>query len=370
MFEINSKYELDHEYSRKFTVEKGSVDVMQVGVRPDDDINDIIVYYRVPQVSNRGLVLITNMKTNTGVETYYFQPEQLEISGNMQEQFIMEFGKDEDYLLFGGKANYLRGTGDQLTIIVDWTKKDAYFGFFMVWTPEDHCLTSDDRIVMDYGPDFGILYPEIDKVEYLRLKTVESALRKPDEQLTTVDMDDEDYEDILKDKLRIDDGEGFDVEYQDWDVPFGKSDTGTSMIIEIDGKDWLRKYSRSNNAEFTSITRSGNIGVTLYGVLSLINIAMATVVWFFFLGEEYTCGDEDAESSFCLYSDDLWWYAWFAAFLVALIVWAPVAIMWPVAYIGSTDVLMTLRVFCYLSMSGPYGLTEGVMVVMILAFLV
>ena len=88
MFEINSKYELDHEYSRKFTVEKGSVDIMQVGVRPDDDINDIIVYYRVPQVSNRGLVLITNMKTNVGVETYYFQPEQIEISGNQQEQFI------------------------------------------------------------------------------------------------------------------------------------------------------------------------------------------------------------------------------------------------------------------------------------------
>ena len=72
MFEMNSNYELDHEYSRKFTELDGAVDVMRVGVRPDDDISDIIVYYRVPQVSNRGMVLITNMKTNTGVETYYF----------------------------------------------------------------------------------------------------------------------------------------------------------------------------------------------------------------------------------------------------------------------------------------------------------
>ena len=33
----------------------------------------------------------------------------------------MEFAQDEDYLLFGGKANYFRGTGTQLSIIVDWT---------------------------------------------------------------------------------------------------------------------------------------------------------------------------------------------------------------------------------------------------------
>ena len=68
----------------------------------------------------------------------------------------MEFDTDEDYLLFGGKANYMRGTGDQLSIIIDWTGKDAFFGFFMVWTPDDHCLTSDDRLVLDYGPEYPI----------------------------------------------------------------------------------------------------------------------------------------------------------------------------------------------------------------------
>ena len=72
MFEMNNKYELEHEYSRKLTELTGEVDVMQVGSRPDTDVNEIVVYYRVPEVSNRGMVLITNMKTNTGVETYYF----------------------------------------------------------------------------------------------------------------------------------------------------------------------------------------------------------------------------------------------------------------------------------------------------------
>ena len=96
----------------------------------------------------------------------------------------MEFRQDEDYLMFGGKANYLRGTGDQLTIIVDWTGKEAYFGFFMVWTAEDHCLTSDDRIVMDYGPNFPIYYEELEQVNYLRMKTVEGVAYAPDELLS------------------------------------------------------------------------------------------------------------------------------------------------------------------------------------------
>lgn len=67
MFEMKSNYELDHEYSRKFTELTGAVDVMQVGTRPDDDVNDIIVYYRVPSVSNRGMVMITNMKDSIEV---------------------------------------------------------------------------------------------------------------------------------------------------------------------------------------------------------------------------------------------------------------------------------------------------------------
>jgi len=85
---------------------------MSVGSQPDEDVNDIVVYYRVPSISNRGKVLITNMKDNTGVTTYYFQPEQLEISGNYQDVQLLDFAQDDDYLLFAGKANYLRGTGD------------------------------------------------------------------------------------------------------------------------------------------------------------------------------------------------------------------------------------------------------------------
>lgn len=369
MFEINEDYSLEHEFSRKFTELKGAVDIMRVGVQPDEDIHDIIVYYRVPEESNRGQVLITNMKDSEGVTTYYFQPDQVEISGVQQEQYLMEFRQDEDYLLFAGKANYFRGTGDQLSIIVDWTQKDAYFGFFMVWTSEDHCLTPDDRIVMDYGPNFPTNYPAIEKVNYLRLKEARIPKTTMDELLETVDMDDEDYEDILADKIReSDDDEGFIVEYQDWSVPFGSSEIGTSMIIEIDGKDWLKKYTSSNNADFTAISRTGNVGLTMYGVLALVNIVLCILVWFYFLGAEYACGDNN--ESFCLYSDDLWWFTWLSAFIVHLGLWAPVAVMWPIVYIGSLTPLSFLRAFCYITLAGPFGLYPGVIIAMVFAFLV
>ena len=81
MFEIDSKYELEHEYSRQLKELEGAVDILGVGSRPDVDVNEMVVYYRVPEVSNRGKVLITNMKDNIGGFTYYFQPEQIEISG-------------------------------------------------------------------------------------------------------------------------------------------------------------------------------------------------------------------------------------------------------------------------------------------------
>lgn len=83
MFEQDSDYTLEHEFSRKLTDIGGSVEIIGVGSRPDTDVNDIIVYYRVPTVSNRGKVLITNMKENDGVTTYYFQPEPVELQGNM-----------------------------------------------------------------------------------------------------------------------------------------------------------------------------------------------------------------------------------------------------------------------------------------------
>merc|ERR1712110_37027 len=139
-------------------------------------------------------------------------------------------------------------------------------------------------------------------------------------------------------------------------------------IIEIDGDDWIRKYGKGNNADFQAIARSGNIGLTMYGVVALINIILCPLVWFFFLGKEYACGDNN--ESFCLYSDDLWWYAWFSAFVVHLFLWSPVAVMWPVAYIGSLKPVMFLRVFVYMSLAGPFGLYEGVFVVLLLAFIV
>ena len=113
--------------------------------------------------------------------------------------------------MYAGKANYLRGTGDALQIIVDWTNKNAYFGYFMVFTFEDHCLTTDDRLVLNYGPTYPTYYDTIDQVNYLRLKTADDlATYAPTEVLSQVNMDDEDYDDILKDKLRIDDV-GFDL---------------------------------------------------------------------------------------------------------------------------------------------------------------
>ena len=148
-------------------------------------------------------------------------------------------------------------------------------------------------------------------------------------------------------------------------MPFGSDDTGTSWILEIDGDDWLRKYSSGYNSEFTAISRSGNLGISMFGVVGVINVVLCTLIWFYYLGKEYDCGN-----SFCLYSNDFWWYTWFSLFVVHLFLWAPVTIMWPVAYIGSLTPLMFLRVFCYLTLAGPYGLYEGVLVAALLAFIV
>jgi len=110
----------------------------------------------------------------------------------------------------------------------------------------------------------------------------------------------------------------------------------------------------------------------MFGVISLINIIGATAVWFLFLGKKYECGaaSASADVTYCHYSDDLFYYTWMSVFIVHLFLWAPVAIMWPITYIGSLTPLMFLRAFCYISMAGPYGLYEGAMVAMVLAFIV
>ena len=173
---------------------------------------------------------------------------------------MLEFAQDRtdvDYLLFAGKANYMRGMGDQLNVIIDWTNKDYFFGFFMVWTSENHCLTAEDRVSMDYGPFFPEYYGVIEKVNYLKLLELKESARAPDVLLTEVDMDDEDYDDILRGKLAVDDV-GFDLEYQNWDQPpddlteeeIEDGGNGTGWIWEIDGDDWLRKYARGNNADW------------------------------------------------------------------------------------------------------------------------
>jgi len=380
MWEMSSNYKLTHEKSRKLTALDDNIEIFGVGADPDDDIHKVIVYYRQPSVSQRGKVMITDMKDNTGVTTYDVMPDQVELSGNQQYTILNEFRQigygDDQYLFYGGKANYLRGSGDALQIIVDWTNKNAYFGYFMAYTFEDHCLTQDDRLVVDYGPTYPTYYDEIGEINYLRVKTAGPETYAPASLLTKVDMDDEDYEDILKDKLRIDDDQGFDLEYQDWATPFGKSDKGTSQILEIDGKDWLRKYSSRNNAEFQTISRQGNLGLALYGAVALVNVALAITIWFAYLATAYTCVDPNdplnasQENYFCLYSHDLWWYTWFSAFVVHLGLWATVLVLWPVSYIGSYTPLRFLRVFCLFSLAGPYGLYEGVLIAMLFAFII
>ena len=87
-------------------------------------------------------------------------------------------------MLFGGKANYMRGTGDQLNVIIDWTNKDYYFGFFMVWTSDDHCQTAEDRAIMTYGLFFPSYLSVLEKVNYLKMKTLAESSREPTLELT------------------------------------------------------------------------------------------------------------------------------------------------------------------------------------------
>ena len=71
---------------------------------------------------------------------------------------------------------------------------------------------------MDYGPSYPEYYGTLEKVNYLKLLELKESIRAPDLLLTEADMDDEDYEDILRGKIAVDDV-GFDLEYQNWDEP-------------------------------------------------------------------------------------------------------------------------------------------------------
>lgn len=66
----------------------------------------------------------------------------------------------------------------------------------------------------------------------------------------------------------------------------------------------------------------------------------------------------------------MWWWTWFFVFVIHLVLWVTVTVMWPITYIGSYTPLQFLRVFCYISMLGPYGGYWALLGTMIFAFII
>ena len=106
---------------------------------------------------------------NVGLKatTYYFMNEMGSFDGNAMKMSLYQTKIEQDYILYGGSTNYMRGTGDLRSIVTDWTDQDKQFGFFMVWTSNQECYSGGDRELMEFGTDYKRTF---DRPEDLRVK--------------------------------------------------------------------------------------------------------------------------------------------------------------------------------------------------------
>jgi len=54
--------------------------------------------------------------------------------------------------MYGGSANFIKGTGTQNTVTIDWSHETGkYFGFMAVWSNSQTCQTQSDKNDLDFG---------------------------------------------------------------------------------------------------------------------------------------------------------------------------------------------------------------------------
>jgi uncharacterized protein (DUF427 family) len=148
-FLVDSSHALEHQYTRIYEAE-GSVNIMGIQTPATEDpeaIWDIYVFYVEYTISNRGKVLATNMERSREIQVFYFQADQDPIDYLKQSITVSKFMYlgDSEYYMFGGRANYVRGYGDEITQSFSWMDTKRVFGFFNVWTTDLACYNGQDR---------------------------------------------------------------------------------------------------------------------------------------------------------------------------------------------------------------------------------
>ena len=87
--------------------------------------------------------------------------------------------------------------------------------------------------------------------------------------------------------------------------------------------------------------RTGDDSLTVIGLTGLVNSGATAAVWYFFLGDSI----KNNKYFFV-------WYAWFVVFVVHLILWGPITIFWPLAYIGDINLLTTIDLWFQVTIYG------------------
>lgn len=152
-FTVDKFYDLELVTMRTFELGE-AVTIMTVGVVPEQNTKTVLIHIVDTGASNQRGRVIQARADSDEVYAYYFSPRtDTDPSKNVMTTF-MDSSQKEDYYLYTGKSNYITGSGDLSWLAVDWTDTNRKFGFFMVFTGEDHCLTKSDREELYYGPDF------------------------------------------------------------------------------------------------------------------------------------------------------------------------------------------------------------------------
>ena len=277
-----------------------------------------------------GKVLYVNIADTSTARMFDFMSSKTRSQGNKIEQRIFRIKQDYDYYIYGGQANYLESTTSTSSLELDWSAGNLHYGYFEVYTNNDHCTIQKQRDSLDFGPDKGIDYDGVLEELTLRFFTETEQIKQPSNSLNLGDLDDDDYDRLLILQTDID-SDGFPIVYQDW-AREGEDEDGDEYpqwLFDIDGDLWFDKYDRSNTDEYVSIKREGEQSINILGAVGLVNSVFSVWVWFAFLTDYLNNTD--------------FWFSWFAPCVVNGALWIPLTLTWPAATWGGLTMINIIK---------------------------
>ena len=118
--------------------------------------------------------------------------------------------------IMGGKANYIKGHGDESSLSFDWTDTKRYFGYFNVWTTNEVCYTQLDKDELNWGPRFQSYLDGLLKVDERVISDKFFGVKLVDAKNDTTNrwnmgnLDADNWEQLLLNQKKIDE-DGFKV---------------------------------------------------------------------------------------------------------------------------------------------------------------